>query len=490
LTILAPPPAHPLRELPNNLDAEQALLGALLFDNDALERIGTDYPSKAFFEPLHAQLFEAIADSIRRGVRAEPILLRDRFAADPAFTEFGGVRYLADLVDRAPPAANAPDYARVLLDLATRRDLHRVGEEIAAAALDADGTRDAAELLSQAESTILALGSDGPKREAWLPAHSVLDWAIADAMTRDSTVEFGTGLTEVDALIGGFNRGELSLIAGRPGMAKSTVAATIAKANARNRKGTAFFSLEMDRSPLGLRLACDLAYEDRDVVYSLDPDSANPTFDRARKNALTPAQWARLKAAQALIARERWPLLFDVRPGLTVSTIEACARRAIRKWEREGVEPGPVIIDHLGIVRPEKDRKGSKHAETADVSRALAEMAKRLDVPVIALCQLNRGVESRGDDKRPQLSDLRNAGELEEDARLIVFLLREEYYWRDPLDPDSETAQEKVERRTKLERVRNKLRWIVAKNNNGPLGEVETFCDVACSVVRDRKGAR
>jgi replicative DNA helicase len=150
-----------------------------------------------------------------------------------------------------------------------------------------------------------------------------------------------------------------------------------------------------------------------------------------------------------------------------------------------GIPAGPVIIDHLGIIRPEKERQGSKHAEIADISRGLAEMAKRLDVPVIALCQLNRGVEGR-EDKRPILADLRQAGELEEDSRLVIFMFRPEYYFRPPQDPGAETHEQRVERETKLARNRNKLFWLIEKNNNGPLGHVETFCDVACSVVRDR----
>ena len=177
------------------------------------------------------------------------------------------------------------------------------------------------------------------------------------------------------------------------------------------------------------------------------------------------------------------PLLIDARPGLTVARIEAAARRAHRKWRKKGIEPGPVIVDHLGIVRPDKDRKGSLHAEVADVSRGLAEMAKRLGVPVVALCQLNRGVEGR-DDKRPQLSDLRQAGEIEEDARAVVMLYRASYYLRPPMDPSSEGPAEAAEREAKLARVKGRVTFLVEKNSHGPAGvQVEAFCDPATSAV-------
>lgn len=411
-------------------------------------------------------------------------VVHERMKDDPGLIEMGGLRLLADLVNHAPPTPMIPDYAAEVADLAVRRALIAgVGEVAHLARSDRD--RPAAEIALEGERLLVEIASTGQSREAWLDSAGVIGRAIETARSRDGRIDCGTGLSDVDALTGGFGKGELSIIGGRPGMFKSGAASAIAKHNAQQGKGTLFFSQEMGEEQLGLRLACDLAYDPSVPRYL--GKSENPAFFDARRNALSVEQWHKLHDAAERASD--WPLLFDVRPGLTVPTIEACARRAIRKWERQGVEPGPVIIDHLGIVRPDKDRKGSRHAEVADVSRGLAEMAKRLDVPVIALCQLNRGVEHRDlKDRRPQLSDLRQAGEIEEDARLVIFLFREEYYYRPPADPSMETFEQKTERMAKLDRVRNRLKWIVAKANNGPLGEVETFCDVACSAIRDLPG--
>jgi replicative DNA helicase len=464
------------------LEAEQALLGALLFDASAWEAVQDVSRPEHFCEPFHARLFNSVAEAFGKGRGVDIRLLGPRFADDPAFQELGGLRYLADLVDRAPPAMNAPDYARLLVALHTRRAISALGKELAAAA--EDGASEPEELIAEAEHQLAAIADGTPTSEAWSTAADVIEEAIDSALARDGHMDAVSGLQDVDDFVGGFGSGEVTIIGGRPGMAKSLVASQIAKANASRGQGTVFFSQEMGKEPLGLRLACDLAHDRLAPRYM--GRSNNPTFDSARKGKLSQDQWRRLRETSDQV--RGWPLLFDVRPGLTVAQMEAAARRAHRRWKRQGIKAGPVVIDHLGIIRAHTDRKGSRHAEVADISRALAIMAKRLGVPVIVLCQLNRAVETqRGDDKRPQLSDLRQAGEIEEDARSVIFLLRPEYYYRPPEDPQSETLDQRVERETKLDRARNKLLWIIAKNNNGQLGQVETYIDVACAAIRDRE---
>jgi replicative DNA helicase len=466
-----------------NIEAEQALLGAVLFDNAALELAGDVVKADHFYEPFHQRLFAALEEVIRSGARAEPILMMERFRRDPGFEELGGLRYLADLVDRAPPAANAADYAQAVAELGARRDLAKLAHEIHAEAL-ADPEGLGGGLLQKAERSIAELANRGPARHQWKPGARVIREAIASARSRGGRIDFPTGLASVDMLLGGFAAGELSIIAGRPGMGKSVVATTVARANAAVGRATLLFSQEMADEPLGLRLACDVAYERQAVQYSgYGGQGLNPTYDGARKGLLSPEQWARLEEAAEVV--QRWPLHFDTRPGLTVSHMEACALRAFRHWERQGIERGPVVIDHLGIVKPERDRGGSKPAETGDISRALAAMAKRLGVPVVCLCQINRQSEGR-QDKRPELSDLRWSGDIEADARQVVLLYRPEYHYRPPLDPNEEDPTERAEREVKLGRMRNRLFWIIAKANNGPTGMVETFCDIACSAARDR----
>lgn len=462
-----------------SVEAEQSLLGAALYDAEAFHAAPSLQPPQ-FYEPLHGRVWAAIGDLIAAGRQPDPLLVLDRLGTDPALVELGGIRYLADLVDRAPPASRAAGYADLISDHAARRGLIRVGGEIAARAAET-GDASALDILTDAESALAEIASAGVTRSEWATAGDVVAGALESAQARGG-VTYSTGVAEIDAMTGGLTEGEMAVLAGRPGMAKSTGGLTIARANAAAGLGTLLFSLEMAAEPVGLRLACDVAYDPGAV--SFQGRGENPTFDRARRNALDPGQWQRLR--DAAVTLNRWPLLVDCRPGLTVAQMEACARRAYREWERRGIPRGPIIVDHLGIVRPDKARAGNKVVETGDVSRGLAEMAKRLNVPVVALVQVNRANEGR-DDKRPGLADLRWSGAIEEDARLAIFLHRPAYYLRSPEDSGAESLAQRNEREVKLAEVRNKLFWIIAKQNNGPTGQVETFCEIGCSVIRDRR---
>jgi replicative DNA helicase len=293
-------------------------------------------------------------------------------------------------------------------------------------------------------------------------------------MERKGRIDLSTGLSDLDAMTGGFRRGEMAVIAGRPAMGKSTAGLAVAKAFAQRGQGACFFSMEMAEVALGLRMACDAAY------VRNRPETRAPYF-LADRGQLRDDQWYAYLAASTEMAD--WPLMFDTRPGQTPAQMEAKARRQFRKWEAAGIEPGCIVVDHLTIAGTDNDRRGNKVAEVGDTSRGLAEMAKRLNVPVIALCQLSRDVEKRDlKDTRPRLSDLRWSGEIEQDARLVLMLWRPEYYIKAPLDNDGDAD---IAYHASLDPVRNRLFWLVEKNNSGPTGQVETFCDMACSAIRD-----
>jgi replicative DNA helicase len=295
------------------------------------------------------------------------------------------------------------------------------------------------------------------------------------------------GLSEVDRITGGLRKGQLTLLAGRPGMGKSTAALQIAKAVAEQGKGVAFFSLEMTEPELGLRMACDMAFDPMRPVYSGEDD--NPSYYKAEWGSLDDAQWGRLESAQR--AMSSLPVLFDTRPALTSAQIMSAARRIVRNWRKAGIEPGCIIVDHLGLIRPDR-QTGNKVSEVAEVSGALREMAKALEVPMVALCQLSRDVEKReSKDRRPGLSDLRWAGELEQDAHVVMFLYRPEYYLKAPEPTGDEINDDNAYGAyvRKLDQVRNKLFWIVAKNRQGPTAEAETFCRIDCSAIRDIRRA-
>lgn len=465
---------------PANLEAEQAIIGAVFMDNGCLP---DDLRAGDFAEPFHQRLWAAIVETVRAGRLADPTLLAGRFTTDPAFKDFGGLAYLADLMDKAPPSSTALEYSRAIQDGALRRGLIATAAIIRDAAADPD--KPAEIHVIDAERALSDLASSGPASSAWNRAATVVGDAVRQAQERKGRIELPTGLAELDAMTGGLRRGEMQIIAGRPAMGKSSAGLSLARSLASQGKGVAFFSMEMPKVALGLRMACDMAFDPEAHVYS--GQSENPTYFDADRGKLQRHQWEALERAEDQMAG--WPLLFDTRPGLTTSTMEASARRAIRDWNRQGIDAGAIIVDHLTIAKADNDRKGNKVAEVGDISRGLAEMAKRLDVPVVALCQLSRQVEARTNaDKRPGLSDLRWSGEIEQDARLVMFLYRPEYYCRRPEDDSDMEAMD--EWRAKLDKVRRKLWWLVEKNNNGPTGEVETLCDIACSAIRDRRGAQ
>lgn len=463
-----------------NLEAEQNLLGSLMFSNELLDDLSGLIEPESFSEPFHQRLFAALAAAIRGGRLADPTTMQDQFLQDPAFSEFGGRHYLCDLLDRCSVIA-ARDHARVIADLATRRALvEAAGYAIQTAAeADADGHAHVAAL----EGALAEIASRGAQDE-WIAGGDAVAQAVARARARDGSIAFTWGVDELDAQTGGLNAGESVILAGRPGAMKSGVGVRVALANAFNGLGTTLISLEMSADALGLRMACATAHDRREPVYSGQPmEGGNPWYISASKGCLSPAQWSRLDDAQRQIAA--LPLMIDARPSLTISRIEASVRRAHRKWKKQGVKPGPVVVDHLGIVRPEKARNGNRTAEVADVSRGLAEMAKRLGVPVVALCQLNRGVEGR-DDKRPTLSDLRQAGELEEDARAVVMIYRPAYYLRPPADVSKENPAARAEREAELMKCKNQLFLMLEKNSHGPTGAIEAWCDPATSAVGNR----
>lgn len=458
------------RTLPSSVEAETAVLGIVIYDNagfEAAETLAEDH----FYEPFHGRLWAAISERIRAGGLAEPMWLDKQFHDDPAYIELGKMRFFADIVDKCPPVSTAGHYAEVVHDLALRRALIRSADAAVAEAMDLSSP--AVEHLYHAEQALTELAHGAVAESRWESAGTVAREALQEARQRQGMVGLSTGLKELDDAIGGLRSGQMIVVAGRPGMGKSTAALQLGKAVASQGRGVCFFSMEMPSFDLGLRLACDMVF---------DPyDRFSPSYFDAARGRLETDQWRALDKALEQI--NQWPLDFDTRPGLTVPVMLAASRRRFRAWERAGIKPGCVIVDHLTIAKADKDRNGNKVAEVGDISRGLAEMAKTLDVPVIALCQLSRDVEKRDKDRRPTLADLRWSGEIEQDARVVSFLYRPEYYVR---PPENDSFEAKAEHKEKLQEVRHKLFWLIEKNNNGPTQQVETYCNIASSAIRNR----
>lgn len=453
---------------PANLEAEQALLGCVMYDNGVYERLGDGLRPEHFLEPLHQRLFAAIEIHIRKGQLAEPILLANEFALDPAFIELGGLRYLADLVDRAPPAANATDYGRVIQDLSIRRDLIRIGGDIAAGARDVTPESTARDQIEIAEQALYALAERGTAAGGFVSFDMALKGAVEMAglaFSRDGGLAgTSTGLIDLDAKLGGLHPSDLVILAGRPSMGKTALATNIAYQVAKayawephpdGRRRTvnggvvAFFSLEMSAEQLAMRLLAEVS---------------GVSSDRLRKGEIDASEFGRVRDAAMQI--QDAPLYIDATGGLSIAKLTARARRLKRT---AGLDL--IVVDYLQLVTTDGGgREANRVQEVSAITQGLKSLAKELSVPVLALSQLSRQVENR-EDKRPQLSDLRESGSIEQDADVVMFVYRESYY-KSRAEPREGTA-EHLTWQEEMDRLRGLAEVVIGKQRHGPIGTVK-----------------
>lgn len=456
------------RSLPHNIDAEQALLGAIMYDNAAYDR-ADDLEPEHFYEPGNGRLFAAITEAVRLGGSAEPILLAEKLAGDPAVQDLGGIRYLADLVDTAPPAVNVGEYARAIKDAAKRRELIRIADIMRT---EAEGNVEkpltAEEQIERAETALFAMGENKDGKGGFQPFSAALRGymtMVRQAYARDGGVGgISTELIDLDQKVGGLFPSDLIVLAGRPSMGKTALATNIAFNVARRFVGEAqadgkikavrggrvgFFSLEMSAEQLAGRIVSDVS---------------GVSSDRVRKGDISSAEVSRM----AEVERElhHLPIHIDATGGISIAKMSARARRLKRQ---HGLDL--LIVDYIQLATgTDKSRGGGRVQEVSEITTGLKALAKDLDIPVIALSQLSRQVESR-EDKRPQLSDLRESGSIEQDADMVWFVFREAYYVSraEPREgtPEHLTWQEDMERLEGLAEV------IVAKQRHGPIGTVK-----------------
>lgn len=459
------PSEDPISHVPANLEAEQSLLGAILYDNGAFERIGDYLRPEHFFEPFHQRLFAAVETKIRKGELAEPILFAEQFARDPGFDQLGGVRYLANLVDMAPPAANAPDYAREVYDLGLRRELIRISGDIGRAAALNEDDLPAREQIEAAEGQLYALAETGGVSQGFITFAEALRGAVAmaaEAHSRDGGLAgISTGLIDLDQKVGGLHPSDLVILAARPSMGKTALACNVAFDVARNyawepqpdgskktvRGGVVgFFSLEMSAEQLAMRLLAEVS---------------GVSGDRLRKGEVDASEFGRVRDAALEI--ENAPLYIDATGGISLAKLAARARRMKR---RHGLDL--IVVDYLQLMTAGM-KTDSRVQEVSAITGGLKAIAKDLGVPVIALSQLSRQVENR-DDKRPQLSDLRESGTIEQDADMVMFIYREEYYLSRS-EPRADTA-EHMKWTEQMDICRGLAEVIIGKQRHGPIGTV------------------
>ena len=454
------------REMPSNIQAEQNLLGAILLDNSVTDRLNDLLMADYFYDPLHGRIFEAAMRLIGRGQLANPVTMRAFFENDAAFTDEDPQQYLTDLVDGVISVAEAPDYGSIIYETYLRRELIKVADQIAHEAGRSEMDVSASMQLEKAEQYLFNLAENDTPETGLRGFNNVLTATIAMAETAAKSdghlSGVSTGLTDLNKLMGGMHRSDLIILAGRPGMGKTALATNMAfHAATTTRTGevavpVAFFSLEMSAEQLGIRILAEQSALDSEAI---------------RRGRLNSAEFSQLVEASARISSA--PFYIDDTPGLSVSQVASRARRLKRT---NGL--GAVVVDYLQLLSAQIGvRAENRVQEISNISRSLKNLAKELDVPVLALSQLSRSVEQR-DDKRPNLSDLRESGSIEQDADVVLFVFREEYYLNkgEPTQKENETNDKFAERyqrwRERLEVLNGKAEVIIAKQRHGPVGTV------------------
>jgi replicative DNA helicase len=470
--------APPTRLPPHNYEAEQALLGAILANNRVYDRVNEFLRAEHFADPVHGRIYEAAGTLIQRGQIANFLTLRNLFDQDPGLVEAGGAKYLARLENAVVTIINAEDYGHTVHDLFLRRELINLGEEVVNGAFAFDLDVSAMEQIETAEQQLYRLAETGQIEGALQPLNEALVSAIEiaeKAFKRDSHVTGVTsGLRDLDRKLGGLHNSDLVILAGRPSMGKTALATNIAfnaarayreerdeLGNVRVLEGAkvAFFSLEMSAEQLATRILSE-----QTAISS----------DRIRRGEVREDDFPKfVAAAQAL---SRLPFFIDDTPGLTVPSLRTRARRLKRQ---HGL--GLIVIDYLQLIRSVGgSRPENRVQELSEITRSLKGVAKELDVPILALSQLSRAVEQR-EDKRPQLADLRESGSIEQDADVVMFIYREQYYHeraepKQRPDEPIEKFNERVERwQEHGEKVHNVAEVIIAKQRHGPVGSVPLY---------------
>ncbi len=463
------------REPPVNLEAEQALLSALLANNLALERVGDFLRPEHFADGAHQRIFEACQRLIDRGQAANAVTLKNYFERDQGLAEVGGATYLARLQAVSVGIINVTDYGRLIHDLFLRRQLIELGEVMVNEAHSHDLDRSAQNQIEESEQRLYDLaesGEAGRDFTAFADALSLSVTMAERAMRHEGVSGVGSGFASLDKLLGGLHPSDLLILAARPAMGKSSLAANIACSVAQSlqeeraadgsvskeRQVVAFFSLEMSAEQLATRIVSD---------------QANISSDRIRRGDISSDEFNRIFESSRHLSS--LPLFFDDTPAITVPALRTRARRL--KRQQKGLSL--IVVDYLQLMQGVGARSSENRVqEVSEITRGLKAVAKELSVPVLALSQLSRATEQR-DDKRPQLADLRESGSIEQDADVVMFIFREEYYLarEKPVQRASETGEKFAEReelhRQKLTDRANIAEVIVAKQRHGPIATVE-----------------
>ena len=491
VTALRAPDPELVRTPPHNNEAEQGLLGALLISNSAHARVSEFLEPEHFGYAVHGRIYAAIGKLIERGQIANPVTLKNLFDQDGALTEIGGAQYLLQLANSAITIINAEDYGRTIRDLYLRRELIILGEDVVNDAFRQDLDDRAPEQIERAEQRLFELATAGQQEGGFLTFGAALTDAInnAEAAFKRSgkTVGVATGFIDLDQKLGGLHPSDLVILAGRTAMGKTAFATNIAFNAAKSYKPmrtpdgrtiaedgavVGFFSLEMSAEQLATRILAE---------------ESGVSSDRIRRGDVSREDFDCFVRASQQLSELR--LFIDDTPALTVSALRTRSRRLMRQ---QGL--GLIIVDYLQLLRPSSQARviENRVQEVSEITRGLKALAKELDVPVLALSQLSRAVEQR-EDKRPMLADLRESGSIEQDADVVMFIYREEYYKsREPIrgtdEPDEKFNKRYHDWQEEFRKVHGVGEIIVAKQRHGPIGTVKLRFDAQTTKFEDFAG--
>jgi replicative DNA helicase len=457
------------RHVPYDIDVEQALLGSILVDNQAIERVSSILKSEHFYDPLHARLYDAMLQSAERGGGViTPLTLHATMKADPGLMEVGGHAYLSSLAQAAPALANVRDYARILHDLFVRRSLIHLGEDIVNTAYEAPHEKPPQAQIEEAEKALYRISETSRYGEGPIDFSEALRRTVDQAekaQLRGGRISgVASGFADLDSLLGGLQASDLIIVAGRPGMGKTSLATNMAFHAAHNHARDVADGIETPRGCPVLFFSLEMAAQQ--LSARILSEQTEIEMSKIRNGRFSESEWTNF--VQTMQDLSTLPLFIDDTGGISIAQIAARARRLKREKKI-----GLVIIDHIQLVASAR-RVENRVQEITEISKALKVLAKDLDVPVIALSQLSRGVDSR-DDKRPVLSDLRESGSIEQDADVVMFVYREAYYLKSRKPPEDDP--EFVKWSEKMERVNHLADVLVEKHRHGATNRIELFFD-------------
>ena len=444
---------------PSNIEAEQALLGSLLINNDIIDEISNIVNPNIFYDPAHIKIYEKIEALNNKGMIANPITLKNFFEKEDMLNEVGGTEYLVKITRFSGSAKQAIDYAKIVHEMYLRRELIQISDNLSSDTLNASSENYNAEtIIESTEKSLFDLAERGSFSQSFLKFNKALDQTIEMAtlaMQNDQgIVGVPTGLSELDQKLGGLHKSDLIILAGRPSMGKTALATNIAYNaaqdiyNKQEKSSVAFFSLEMSSEQLSTRILSEQAR-----IKSNDIRRGKVTEEEINRYIETSRNIYNL------------PLYIDETPAITISTLSNRARRIKRLF---GLSL--IVVDYIQLMRSNSNKNDNRVQEISEITQGLKALAKELSVPVLALSQLSRAVEQR-DDKQPQLADLRESGSIEQDADVVMFVYREEYYL-ERKQPKLGSI-EHAEWQSKMNDVNGLADIILGKQRHGPTGTVK-----------------